>query len=199
MLPLLAIQGALGVGQMLGGLLMKNKRPTYNIPQEYFKNVGESEQMAREGLSESQYTRGLQNIGRNQAGALRMASALGGGSAFRALSNITRQSNEATGNLDFQDAQARRNNMLLAMQQRGVLGQQQLAKQQWDKFDNYKEKAQAKQALIGGGLKNMFGALSSDTGMKGMGAIGDIGSNAQGINRGYGAEYNPMYSGGYNA
>lgn len=161
-----------GLGQLAGGLFSRNKRPSYKIPQEYMKNAGEAEAMAREGMAESQYTRGLQNIGRNQASALKGASLLGGGSAFKALTNIARAGNDATLNLDIQDAQARRSNQLLAMNQRQALAQQKLAKQQWDKFGKYQEKAQMKQGLIGGGLQNIFGGLTTAAQIDGFG--GDV-------------------------
>jgi len=163
-----AIQGGIGVAHFLGGIFSKKpKRPKYEIQGEYTKNAFEAEQMAKEGLPQAQYNQALGNINRNQAGALRTASNLGGGSALKSLNNILQSSNDATLNLDVQDASAKRNNMLLAMQQRGILAGQKQAKWNWDKAQPFQEATQRRDRLIGAGIQNVVGGAQTYAGVGG--------------------------------
>jgi len=165
-LPLLAaaaipsvVKGISGAFQMFKGnkLAKNNTRPTYEIPQEFKDNLAMAENMAQVGLPQQQYNTSLNNINRNQAGALGVLSR--SANAGAGLAGLLRQTNSATMNLDAQDASARLNNQRFAMGQRGVLGQQQLAKQSWDKMQRYQENANAAAALKGAGMQNAFGAL----------------------------------------
>jgi hypothetical protein len=78
----------------------------------------------------------------------------------RGLAGIVRAGNDATLNLDVADANARLANQRAAMGYRGQMGQQQLAKQQWDRFGKYQENAAAASALMGAGRQNVMGGLS---------------------------------------
>jgi hypothetical protein len=156
----------MGMGQLGVGLLSKKpKRPEYEIQNEYTKNAYDAEQMAKEGLPQAQYENAMSNIDRNQAGALRTASNLGGGSALKSLNNILQSSNDATLHLDVQDAAARRNNMLLAMQQRGILAGQKQNKWDYDKRQVYDQKYQNRQRLIGAGIQNIVGGAQTAAGL----------------------------------
>lgn len=151
------ISGLFGIGK--GNRLARNNtRPTYQIPEEFQRNAQLAEQMAQIGLPQQQYNAALQNIGRNQTTAINALSRSANPSI--GLASLLRQSNNATLNLDAQDAAARQQNQRFAFGQRGLLGQQKLAKQNWDQLSRYQEIAQNAQALQGAGRQNAFGSLS---------------------------------------
>jgi hypothetical protein len=153
------VKGIQGIFQGAKGsrLARQNVRPTYEIPKEFQQNLAIAENMARIGLPQQQYNQAQQNFQRNQAGALRQFGRMGNP---RGLAGIVRAGNDASLGLDVADAQARMSNQRNAMGFRSQLGQQQLAKQQWDKFQNYGEKADAAAALQGAGRQNVMGGLS---------------------------------------
>lgn len=180
MLPLLAlaaipsaIKGISGLVQMGKGkkLAKQNVRPTYEIPKEFQQNVAIAENMAKVGMPSQQYNNALNNIGRNQAGAIRQLGRSGNPSA--GLASMLRAGNDATMNLDAQDANSRMNNQRFAFGQRGMMGQQKLAKQNWDKLSLYNEKAAAAEALQGAGRQNTFGALNDLSQLGSMAVMGD--------------------------
>lgn len=152
-------KGVQGIFQGAKGnkLAKQNIRPTYEIPKEFQQNLAIAENMGRVGLPQQQYNQAQQNFQRNQSSALRQFSRMGNP---RGLAGIVRAGNDATLGLDVADAQARMSNQRNAMGYRSQVGQQQLAKQQWDKFQNYGEKADAAAALQGAGRQNVMGALS---------------------------------------
>lgn len=165
-LPLLAlaaapsiVKGLAGIGQIFKGNSMakNNKRPDYEIPQEFRDNLAMAENMAQVGLPQQQYNNALNNINRAQAGALGVLSRSANPAA--GLAAALRQTQGAAMNLDAQDASTRLNNQRFAIGQRGILGQQQLAKQNWDRIGRYQENASAASALKGAGMQNAFGAL----------------------------------------
>jgi hypothetical protein len=153
------IKGISGIFQGAKGskLARQNKRPTYEIPKEFQQNLAIAENMGRVGLPQQQYNQAQQNFQRNQAGALRQFGRMGNP---RGLAGLVRAGNDATMNLDVADANARMASQRAAMGYRGQMGQQQLAKQQWDKLSKYQENAQAASALMGAGRQNVMGGLS---------------------------------------
>jgi len=169
MIPLLAaagiaaipsvIKGISGISQSARGnkLARKNVRPTYDIPQEFSQNLAIAENMGRVGLPQQQYNQAQQNFQRNQSGALRQFGRMGNP---RGLAGIVRAGNDASLGLDVADANARLQNQQSAMGFRNQMGQQGLAKQQWDKFSKFQENAEAASALMGAGRQNTMGALS---------------------------------------
>lgn len=166
-IPLAAIAAVPSVIQAVQGLFQgakgrrlakQNKRPTYEIPREFQQNLAIAENMGRVGLPQQEYNQAQQNFQRNQASALRQFNRMGNP---RGLAGIVRAGNDATLGLDVADAQARMSNQRNAMGYRSQIGQQQLAKQQWDKFQKYGENADAASALMGTGRQNVMGALSN--------------------------------------
>lgn len=135
-----------------------NVRPDFEIPKEFQQNLAIAENMAQTGMPQQQYNNAVNNIGRNQAGALRQFGRTGNQGS---LASVLRASNDATMNLDAQDAGARQNNQRFAIGQRGQMGQLQLQKQQWEKIGKYEENANAAAAMQGAGQQNKFGALNS--------------------------------------
>lgn len=136
-----------GVGQLFGG--GRRRRAARAAQERMRRNLNALDTMAREGMPEAQYDQGLQNIRRNQASAIRMLQGLGGGSALRGISSIVSQSNDATLNLDVQDALQRQRNRMYAWQQRQALENQ-----------SFNQESRSAQALTGSGIQNIFGALS---------------------------------------
>ena len=154
-----ALKGIQGLFQGAKGakLAKKNIRPTYEIPQEFQQNLAIAENMGKVGLPQQQYTQGLQNIQRGQTAGLRQLGRMGRGGS---VAGLARAGMDATLGLDVADANARMRNQQSAMGYRSQIGQQQLAKQQWDKFGKYGEQAAAAEALKGAGRQNVMGALS---------------------------------------
>lgn len=148
-----------GIMQGIKGnkLAKQNKRPTYEIPNEFKQNLAIAENMGRIGLPQQQYNQAQQNFQRNQASALRQFNRMGNP---RGLAGIVRAGNDATMGLDVADAQARMSNQRNAMGYRSQIGQQQLAKQNWDKMQLFGEKADAAAALQGAGRQNVMGGLT---------------------------------------
>ena len=154
-----ALKGIQGLLQGAKGskLAKKNIRPTYEIPQEFQQNLAIAENMGRVGLPQQQYTQGLQNIQRSQTAGLRQLGRMGRGGN---VAGLARAGMDATLGLDVADANARMSNQRAAMGYRSQIGQQQLAKQQYDKFGRYEEDAAAAEALKGAGRQNVMGAFS---------------------------------------
>lgn len=154
-----ALKGIQGLLQGAKGskLAKKNIRPTYEIPQEFQQNLAIAENMGRVGLPQQQYTQGLQNIQRSQTAGLRQFGRMGRGGS---VAGLARAGMDATLGLDVADANARMSNQRAAMGYRSQIGQQQLAKQQYDKFGRYEEDAAAAEALKGAGRQNVMGAFS---------------------------------------
>lgn len=148
-----------GIMQGIKGnkLAKQNIRPTYEIPKEFQQNLAIAENMAKIGLPQQQYNQAQQNFQRNQANALRQFNRMGNP---RGLAGIVRAGNDATLGLDVADAQARMSNQRNAMGYRSQIGQQQLAKQNWDKMQLFGERADAAAALQGAGRQNVMGGLS---------------------------------------
>jgi hypothetical protein len=170
-----ALKGIQGLAQGLKGskLAKKNIRPTYEIPQEFQQNLAIAENMGRVGLPQQQYIQGLQNIQRGQTAGLRQLGRMGRGGS---VAGLARAGMDATLGLDVADANARMRNQQSAMGYRSLMGQQQLAKQQYDKFAKYEEEAAAAEALKGAGRQNVMGGLSdlANIGMTAM-VYGDLG------------------------
>jgi hypothetical protein len=154
-----ALKAGQGIMQGIKGnkLAKQNIRPTYEIPKEFQQNLAIAENMAKIGLPQQQYNQAQQNFQRNQASALRQFGRMGNP---RGLAGIVRAGNDASLGLDVADAQARMSNQRNAMGFRSQIGQQQLAKQQWDKFSKFQEQADAAAALQGAGRQNVMGGLS---------------------------------------
>lgn len=89
-------------------LLKGLHQPQYTMPNEVLKNQKMAEMAANEGMPSQQYTNAMKNFQRNQASAL--AGSMDRRSALMALPQIQRQTNDAMGNLDAQDAQMRLQN-----------------------------------------------------------------------------------------
>lgn len=90
-------------------ILKDNPYPTEPLPAEIQANQQIAEGAATQGLPSEQYQQAQKNIQRNQAAAVSASSTSPGG-AVRNAGAIQQMSNDATGNLDAQNAEARRQN-----------------------------------------------------------------------------------------
>jgi len=154
------VKGIAGIAGIFKGNKMakNNPFPTETVNQNYVKNSAIADQMALVGLPQQQYNNSIQNIGRNQSAVLNQLSRSNNSGA--GLQSLLRASNDATMNLDAQDAQARLRNQGIAMQQRGILGQQQDKVWDWNNKQKYIQQANAAAAVQGAGRQNAFGALT---------------------------------------
>lgn len=168
-----------------------NPRPTYQIPQEYLDNVNMARQMAQVGLPQQQYNNQLNQIGTNQAGGIQ---ALGrSANPGSGIASLVRASNDAGNTLNAQDAAARQANQRFYIGENGVLGQQKLAQQQYNKFDKYTEQFNKSAALRGAANQNIQnginGASSAALGLASVSNGGSLGGMPEKTDQygGYGA------------
>jgi hypothetical protein len=136
-----------------------NQRPTYSIPKEFAENVSLAKQMAQIGLPQQQYNNQLNAIGRNQASGLQTIGR--SANPGTGVAQVVRASNDANNNLNAQDAAARQSNQRFFIGQNQNMAQQQLAKQQYDKFDNYTENFNRAQSLRGAANQDFNGAVNA--------------------------------------
>jgi hypothetical protein len=159
------MQGALGQGQLLAGLLMKKpKRPDYEIPGEFQANVSTAQDMAN-GMGKAQYGQAMNNIQRNQA--FGQAALRGRRGALAGISSLVQRSNDATLGLDAQSAQMAFSGKRALMGAREAFAQQKLQKWDFDKAQPYAMKLNQKQALIGAGIQNFMKAGDNASAMFG--------------------------------
>lgn len=150
------ISGLFQIGK--GNRLAKaNKRPDYEIPQEFQQNLNVANSMAQNGLPQQQYNNALNNFNRNAGGALSVLRR--GYNPAAGVASVLNATNNATLDLDMKDAMDKDSNMRNAMQYRSLMGQQRLAKWDWDKRQKYLENAQAAGAYQGAGRQNLAGAM----------------------------------------
>lgn len=161
-----SVMGAIQNGK--ANRMMNNlKRPVQTVQQEYYDNVADAQSQSRIGMQSQQYNNALQNTQRNLNAGLRM---LGRSRSPVGLASLVRAQNDATLQLDAQDANMRSANQRMLMQQRGILGAQHKDAFNWNQKENYLGQLARAQALKGAGMQNMAGGLQS-AGMLGMTAL----------------------------
>lgn len=175
MIPLAAIAAAPQIIQGIGGLLgigkgnrraKNNNFPVEQVNPLLQKNVAIAENMARTGLPQEQYNNQLNNISRNQAGALMSFGRRAGNTG--SLASIVRAGNDATNNLVSQDARARMNNERFAFGQRAQLAGEQNRVWDWNNRQRYIQNANSNAQQIGAGKQNVMNAF---TGLSQLGQI----------------------------
>lgn len=168
------ISGITGFFQKKQGnkLNAQNPFPVEGMPSEILANQQIAQGAAQQGLPSEEYQQAQKNIQRNQAAAISSA-ATSPGDAVRNLGAIQEMSNNATGQLDAQNAEARRQN----------IGQLQTVNNQvaswkdklfdWNQRAKYQQDRQYAMSLIGAGNANMVaGADKLIGGLVGAGASG---------------------------
>ncbi len=104
------ISGAIGLHQQHKAhkLLNSLQFPTEQMPQEVLQNQAIAQQMANQGLPSEQYTKAMRDIQRQQMTAIRGANDRRGGLGL--ISQIQQGTDDATTNLNAQDAMMRNQN-----------------------------------------------------------------------------------------
>jgi hypothetical protein len=138
------------------------EQPIYNIPQEILANQKMAEQAATEGLPSQQYNNAMKNIQRSQANAL--SGALDRKSALMALPKIQQQSNDAYGNLDVTDANARMQYQKTLYGIGAQTAQYRDKAYQLNQLQPWQRKHTYAQQLLGAGNQNFIGGLEKFVG-----------------------------------
>lgn len=152
----------------------QNPFPTEGIPSEVLANQQIAQGAATQGLPSEEYQQAQKNIQKNQAAAISSAATSPGG-AVRNLGAIEEMSNEATGKLDAENAEARRQNtaQLLGVNNQVASWKDKLF--DWNKRAKYEQDRQYAMSLIGAGNANMIaGADKLIGGLVGAGASGAL-------------------------
>lgn len=183
-----AIQGGLGLAQLIAGARMNPKRPAYEIPAAAQEELALSrmQQNARmPGISYAE-NRLAQNSANAAYGLNRAAT--NPNQILNGLASIQMNANIASRGLmeaEAGDAIRRESNLRRSL---GVMAGYQERKWQVDKMNPFMDAARTKAALIGGGLQNLSGGINQTlSGMLG----------AQMMQSGYGTQqsrgsYNPF-------
>ncbi len=164
----MAMMGAKMVGGIIqtvkGNQILKNtKMPDYMIPTQLNENL----QLAKDlknmgGMPSASMNASTQSYFRNAN--FGMGQLQGRRAAVAGVASILQRLNDASTNLAMQDANMamgnRRAGISMQSQANNAMAQQQLAKQQWEKFNPYLRKMSEGQALVGAGMQNMFGAVT---------------------------------------
>lgn len=155
------LQAGTGLAQSIKGKKIQRAtvRPTYAIPDEIKANLKQAEQEATYGLDSASKQIATQGIDRSTA------SALYGGSSRRAglagMGGIVQAGNDAFANLAQMDAMEMARKKQVAMGARSEMAGYKDKEWQINKFDPYQLKMDEAQALIGAGMQNIGGAIST--------------------------------------
>lgn len=176
------IKGVEGISQNSKASAIENANPypQMGVQQEYQQNVNQAQQMAQQGMPAQQYNNQLNSIGQNQAGALQTLSRSSNPGA--GLASIVRQGDQATSNLNAQDAIQKNRNLLTLLQERQSLAGQKDKAWDWNFQQKYLGNLAKSQALRQSANANISGALSDVTGaatsLSGLGAFGGSGGGS---------------------
>ena len=171
------IKGVEGISQnsKASAIEKANLYPQMGVQSEYQQNVNQAQQMAQQGMPAQQYNNQLNSINQNQAGALQTLSRSSNPGAN--LASIVRQGDQATGNLNAQDAIQRNRNLLTLLQERQTLAGQKDKAWDWNYQQKYLGNLAKSQALRQSANANINGALSDISGtatsLAGQGAFGN--------------------------
>lgn len=153
--------GALGLGQLIGGMAMNPERPTYQIPEE-IKNMLALRQMNLNGrmAGASQAQRNINQSQSNVVNAYQNTQS-NPNAILAGVSASQGQSNRAFNNLATLEAQDYQRRLAgLEAAQRTMAGYRDKAFD-INEFQPYMDEDRTKAALIGAGLRNTAGALNS--------------------------------------
>jgi hypothetical protein len=155
---LLGLLGGIGQRAKAKKMLAGLKDPGYVIPEEFQKNLGIAENMARTGLPSEQYNLASTNIQRGTQAGLRQLGRMS--NPFAGIAGLARSQSDSFAQLDASNAAARRQNLLSAMGARRELAGQKLNQQQYNQR-RYEEAVNEANALMGAGQQNTAGGLGS--------------------------------------
>ena len=155
---LLGILGGIGQKAKARKMLAGLKDPGYVIPEEFQKNLGIAENMARTGLPSQEYNLASTNIQRGTQAGLRQLGRMS--NPFAGIAGLARGQSDSFAQLDASNAAARRQNLLGAMGARRELAGQKLNQQQYNQR-RYEEAVNEANAMMGAGQQNTAGGLGS--------------------------------------
>lgn len=158
----------LAIYQLVKAAQLRRQRPEYEIPKEVMQNQNIAQNMAMQGLPAAQYNRAQANIDRNTAFGLRQSSSRRGG--LVGLAGQEQAANDAYGNLDVADANARRQNMGTWMNQNQNVAQYRDKAFQLNQLEPWQMDMQAAAANQGAGIQNLYNMFNK---------VSDIGSQRQ--------------------
>ena len=155
-------QGAIGIGQMIGGLFMpKPEIPEYEIPQEIYQNMTDAEYWSFVGLPEAQKQQYIEGIARTGATALSRSSDRKGGLGM--VSSIAQQQADSNKQLLAMDAEARMQNIQNLWGARERMAQEKQKQQEW-KMNKVMYQREKRDAMLGAGMQNLAGSFSTFVG-----------------------------------
>jgi len=134
------------------------KYPIAPVQQEYQENVNTAQQRAQQGIQAAAYNAQLNDINRNQAGALQVLGRSANPGAN--LAAIVRQGDDATNKLNAQDAIERNRNILGLMNARLQMAQQKDKAWDWNFQQKYLQNLAKANQLRGSAHSNISGAFS---------------------------------------
>lgn len=199
-----AASTSLGAVQLGYGLYnqRKNKRPTYEIPEEVKQNLAMAKQQAVDGIPDQYKADYLSNLQRGSAQALSMGNSRRGG--LINVGQINQNMNNAYSGLMSMEAQARDQKMTNLFNQNQNMADYRDQAFQFNKVNPYYEKTAENQAMIGSGLQNMSqgfqagntGSVDWNSGGKGQQSGNQMGSQYWDQKTGM-QNYNPNSKNGF--
>jgi hypothetical protein len=150
----LAIQGGLGLGQLIGGLVKKKPIiPEAEIPQEIYENMTDAEYWSYVGMPEAQKQQYIDNITRSGASALGNIQSRKGG--LGAVSQIAQNETDAYRDLLSMDENRRFQNQQMLYGARERMAAEKARVDDINRSIKLDERDRRDQ-LIGSGLQNMM-------------------------------------------
>jgi hypothetical protein len=165
MIPI--IIAAIGAAQLAAGALNKKgkekNRPGYDIPDEFDQNVALAKQVKGLGMPAEQYDAQKQAIDRGLGSGLYALQGRRG--SISGIASLLQMSSDATLNLNATAASMRNRNFItgtsMQMDANAMKAQQKIKKMEWEKFQPFMRAVRQKEALIGAGMQNIVGGVSS--------------------------------------
>lgn len=139
-------------------LLKQNPYPTQEMPSEVTANQQIAQSEATQGMPSEQYEAAQRNIQRNQAAALSAAGTSPGG-AVRNVGAIQQASNDATGNLNAQSAEMRRQNISQLMGANTAAASWKDKLFDWNQRQKYIQNYNYGMGLLGQSNQNIMGGV----------------------------------------
>jgi hypothetical protein len=155
----LAVQGALGLGQMIGGLAKKKPEiPEAEIPPEVFQNMSDAEYWAYVGMPEEQRQRYVEDIQRSSATALERSRTRKGGLGL--TSAVAQSETDKYRDLVTLDTQMRMKNLSMLYGARERVASERVRAEDINRNIKLDERMR-RDKLIGAGIQNIGGAAGT--------------------------------------
>jgi len=155
-------QGAVGLGQVIGGAFSSAKRPEYKMPEA----VRQSLALAKMNVA-NPYSPGYSQAKAESdlTAANQLNAAQQQGNPMEAIQTIAGAQQKANRDLQMYNEQDQKSDVSNLQGELAKVAQAQDLMFQMNEFAPYQDKSQQSKNLIGGGLENLFGAGSQFTSM----------------------------------